>query len=139
MQAQESQPDILLIEDNLQRSSTITIKKISHAGRISDGKFHLQRKKTGLVLPDLSLSDSFGLQKKALSFFFSLALIFGSWKPVNAHKNREISELLLEFFVSETVFAQEKNESIYHNVLYPRITTVKANKYHVGGKKSCKV
>lgn len=50
------------------------------------------------------------LHKNALSFFFSATLIFGTWRPVDAQKNSEIPELLQEFFVSETVFAQEKNE-----------------------------
>lgn len=91
MQAQEDQLDILIIEDNpadffivedMLRSSTITVKEIYHASRISEGKAFLQRKKIGLVLLDLSLPDSFGidsfLQIRALVQHIPVIILTGS-------------------------------------------------------------
>ena len=70
MQNQENHLSILIIEDNpadfylvenMLRSSTISIKDIYHATRISEVQSLLQTKAIGLVLLDLSLPDSFGI------------------------------------------------------------------------------
>lgn len=70
MQTQENHLSILVIEDNpadfyliekMLRSSTIKVKEIHTANRISEACSLLQAHSIGLVLLDLSLPDSFGI------------------------------------------------------------------------------